>query len=125
MGLDFAAVERLVGSPRGIVGLVGAENRCATARLLVVLILHVACFANEPCALKCIASETVRNRIEGLGDATSIVVAPALLLEEAELTIGGRPVRAVTGETVLMPADVPHAVSAIRPFKMLLIMIRN
>jgi quercetin dioxygenase-like cupin family protein len=44
---------------------------------------------------------------------------------EVELTIGGRPVRATAGETVLMPADVPHAVSAVKPFKMLLTMIRG
>jgi len=42
-----------------------------------------------------------------------------------ELTIGGEAVRAVAGETVLMPADVPHAVRAIEPFKMLLIMLRD
>ena len=44
---------------------------------------------------------------------------------EVELTIGGQPIRAVAGETVLMPADVPHAVTAVKPFKMLLTMIRG
>jgi quercetin dioxygenase-like cupin family protein len=29
------------------------------------------------------------------------------------------------GETVLMPADVPHAVKAVERFKMLLILIRG
>jgi anaerobic nitric oxide reductase transcription regulator len=33
-------------------------------------------------------------------------------------------VRAVTGEIVVMPADVPHALRAARPSKMLLVMIR-
>jgi len=41
------------------------------------------------------------------------------------LTIGGKPVPAVAGETVLMPADIPHAVHATTPFKMLLIMIKD
>jgi len=44
---------------------------------------------------------------------------------EVELTIGGKVVRAAAGETVLMPADVPHAVTAVKSFKMLLIMIRD
>lgn len=44
---------------------------------------------------------------------------------EAELVIGGEPVKAVAGETVLMPADVPHAVKAPGQFKMLLSMIRE
>jgi len=44
---------------------------------------------------------------------------------EVELTIGGEAVRSALGETVLMPADVPHAVKALGRFKMLLIMIRR
>ena len=42
-----------------------------------------------------------------------------------ELTIGGERVVANTGETVLMPADVPHTVQAVERFKMLLMMIRD
>ena len=42
----------------------------------------------------------------------------------AELTIGGQVVVASEGETVLMPADMPHAVRAVDRFKMLLMMVR-
>lgn len=44
---------------------------------------------------------------------------------EAELSIGGQKVVAHTGETVLMPANIPHAVKAVQRFKMLLTMIRG
>ncbi len=44
---------------------------------------------------------------------------------EVELVIGGRSVVARTGETVLMPANVPHAVRAQARFKMLLTMVRQ
>ncbi len=44
---------------------------------------------------------------------------------EVELTIGGEPLRAKAGETVLMPAGIPHAVRALRRFKMLLILIKE
>jgi len=44
---------------------------------------------------------------------------------EVELVIGGEPVVARTGEAVLMPAHVPHAVRARGRFKMLLTMIRQ
>ena len=44
---------------------------------------------------------------------------------EVELTIGGAPVAARAGETVLMPAGVPHAVRARARFKMLLTMVRS
>jgi quercetin dioxygenase-like cupin family protein len=43
----------------------------------------------------------------------------------AELVIGGEKVAASTGQTVMMPADVPHAVNAVEQFKMLLIMVRT
>jgi quercetin dioxygenase-like cupin family protein len=44
---------------------------------------------------------------------------------KVELTIGGERVAAGAGETVLMPAGVPHAVRADGPFKMLLAMVRG
>jgi mannose-6-phosphate isomerase-like protein (cupin superfamily) len=44
---------------------------------------------------------------------------------EVELVIGGKPVPARAGQTVLMPANVPHAVNATTKFKMLLIMVRD
>ena len=43
---------------------------------------------------------------------------------EVDLVIGGKVVTARTGEVVLMPAGVPHAVNATRRFKMLLTMVR-
>ena len=42
-----------------------------------------------------------------------------------ELTIGGEKVVARRGETVRMPAGIPHAVRALEPFKMLLTMVRE
>jgi quercetin dioxygenase-like cupin family protein len=43
----------------------------------------------------------------------------------AELSIGGKAVEAAAGEMVLMPANVPHAVRAAEPFKILLIMMKG
>lgn len=44
---------------------------------------------------------------------------------EAEIIIDNKPVKTSVGETILMPANVPHAVVAQQKFKMLLIMIRG
>ncbi len=44
---------------------------------------------------------------------------------DAELVIGGKSVPAKAGQTVLMPAGIPHAVNATSKFKMLLIMVRE
>ena len=43
----------------------------------------------------------------------------------AEITIAGQPHRVRAGETILMPANKPHALNAIEHFKMLLTMIRE
>ncbi len=43
---------------------------------------------------------------------------------EAEVRIAGRPFALSAGDAILMPADQPHAVRAIKRFKMLLTMIR-
>jgi quercetin dioxygenase-like cupin family protein len=42
----------------------------------------------------------------------------------ARLTIGGKDVKVLTGEVIIMPAKVPHSVAAEERFKMLLTMIR-
>jgi len=44
---------------------------------------------------------------------------------EAELTVGGETFIAGTGQLVIMPAGIPHAVTAVKRFKMLLTMIRE
>ena len=62
---------------------------------------------------------------QGLSEHTSPYDATILVLDgEGVLTIGGKLVRARTGELVIMPAGVPHDVQAESRFKMLLIMIR-
>lgn len=43
----------------------------------------------------------------------------------AEIIIGGNPHMLSAGETIIMPANVPHAVNAKQRFKMLLTMIRS
>jgi quercetin dioxygenase-like cupin family protein len=63
---------------------------------------------------------------EELSEHTAPFNAYVSILDgSVELTIGGEVVIATKGETVLMPADVPHAVHAVERFKMLLMMIRD
>jgi quercetin dioxygenase-like cupin family protein len=44
---------------------------------------------------------------------------------EVSLVIGGKEVVAKAGEVVVMPADVPHSVNAIKAFKMLLTVVKK
>ena len=53
-------------------------------------------------------------------DALVFTLSGALVL-----TIGGREVRTTPQSVVLMPANVPHAVHATEPSRMLLIMLRE
>jgi quercetin dioxygenase-like cupin family protein len=63
---------------------------------------------------------------EGLTEHTTPFDALVLVVDGMlTLTIGGRPVTAVPGTVVRMPANVPHAVDAAAPAKMLLVMLRD
>src|SRR5688500_3066389 len=63
---------------------------------------------------------------EELSEHTAPFDALALTLAgELSLTIGGKQVRATPDTIVLMPANVPHAVQASEPSRMLLIMLRE
>jgi quercetin dioxygenase-like cupin family protein len=63
---------------------------------------------------------------EGLSEHSTPYEALLMDLDgEAEITISGTPQRLTTGEVIRLPPNEPHAVKAISPFKMLLIMIRE
>ena len=63
---------------------------------------------------------------EGLSEHTAPFDAVLTVLDgEAEITIGGTPFRLKEGETIIMPANNPHAVFAIARFRMMLTMIRE
>ncbi|MBI5009183.1 MAG: cupin domain-containing protein [Bacteroidia bacterium] len=44
---------------------------------------------------------------------------------KGEITIGGTPYLVEAGQTIIMPANISHAVKAVEKFKMVLTMIRS
>lgn len=63
---------------------------------------------------------------QGLSEHVAPFDALASLLDgEAEITISGKPFHLGEGEMIIMPANKPHALKAIRKFKMMLVMIRS
>ena len=48
-----------------------------------------------------------------------------ILAGAVAITIDGKNLRAKTGDMVLMPANHPHALKALQPFKMALVMIKE
>ena len=63
---------------------------------------------------------------QGLSEHTAPFDAFVYCLDgEAEITISGNSTRLKEAEMIIMPAHEPHALKALKKFKMLLIMIRT
>ena len=63
---------------------------------------------------------------EGLSEHSTPHDAVVEVLDgTVEITIGGVPHQVSAGQGLLLPASIPHALTAVTAFKMLLIMIRE
>ena len=63
---------------------------------------------------------------EGLSEHTAPFDAVVTVLDgECEVWVAGETHRLAEGETIIFPADKPHALSAVTRFKMMLTMIRE
>ena len=63
---------------------------------------------------------------QGLSEHTAPFDAVVEIVDgEAEITIDGVEQRVVAGQLLIMPANHPHSLQAVKPFKMLLVMIRG
>lgn len=62
---------------------------------------------------------------EGLSEHAAPFDALVNVLDgEVKITVGGKPHHLKSGESIIMPADIPHALSAVTAFKMMLVMIK-
>ena len=63
---------------------------------------------------------------QALSEHTAPFDAMAYILDgEAEITVSGKVFQLKAGEMIIMPANKPHALRALRKYKMLLIMIKS
>jgi len=63
---------------------------------------------------------------QGLSEHTAPFDALVCILDgQAEIIISGKSHMLKQGEMIIMPADEPHALKAVGPFKMMLVMIRG
>ena len=63
---------------------------------------------------------------EGLSEHTAPFDALVQVLDgECTVVIAGKPYRLTAGDAIVMPADRPHSLDAVTPFKMALTMIRS
>ena len=63
---------------------------------------------------------------EGLAEHSSPYEALVQLLDgKAEITIGGTPYNLQTGQSIILPSNIPHSLKANEKFKMMLTMIKS
>lgn len=63
---------------------------------------------------------------QGLSEHTAPFDALVNIVDgEADITISGKTFRVRDGEMIIMPANKPHALKAVKKFKMVLTMIRS
>jgi len=63
---------------------------------------------------------------QGLSEHTAPFDALVQVLDgEVQITVSGKSHKVEAGELIVLPANKPHALKAVRRFKMLLVMIRS
>jgi quercetin dioxygenase-like cupin family protein len=108
-----ARMERLVAAPANLAELVAYQEGAVVSRTLID---------------KKTGTVTLFAFDEGqrLSEHTAPFDATVHVLDgAAEIVVSGKPFRLQAGEIVILPANEPHALSAVKKFKMLLIMIRS
>lgn len=110
---DATRFEKLVAVPDALAGLVDYQNGSVVSKTLVGKKAGtVTLFAFD--------------EGQGLSEHSAPFDATVCLVDgEAEMTVSGKPFRVRAGDIVILPANEPHAVRAVKKFKMLLIMIRS
>lgn len=63
---------------------------------------------------------------QGLSEHTAPFDALVQIIDgEAEITISGKPFHLKNGDAIIMPANKPHSLKALKKFKMILTMIKK
>lgn len=108
-----ATDEELKGRALDLNGLVGYQDGSVVSRTLI----------DKPAGTVTLFSFAAG---QGLSEHTAPFDAMVTVLDgEAEVTIDGEPRTVRHGEMIIMPAGHPHSLRAERPFKMLLVMVRQ
>ncbi len=110
--MEDAMNESLIGVPVTLVDVVEPQGGAVVSREIV---------RAEQGTVTVFAFDTG----QGLSEHTAPFDAMVVALEgEVEITIAGTAHRVSAGQMLIMPAHKPHALLALSPFKMLLVMIR-
>ena len=110
---EVAVAREIVARVKNLAGLVEYQPGAVVSRILI----------NKPTGTVTLFAF---DEGQSLSEHTTPFDALVYLLDgEAEITISGKAHKLAAGETVIMPAGEPHAVRALKKFKMVLTMIRS
>ncbi len=106
-------LEKLAGQALRLADLISYQDGSVVSRTLV----------NKPTGtVTLFAFDAGQSLSEHTAPYDALVV---MVDGEADITVSGNTVRARTGDLVIMPANAPHALTAVTPYKMMLTMIRS
>ncbi len=105
--------DKLLGQAINLIGLIDYQEGSVVSRTIVDK-------ATGTCTL------FVFDCGQGLSEHTAPFDALVYILDgEAEVTISGKSLHPKDGDMVIMPANEPHVLLAVKRFKMMLVMIRS
>ncbi len=105
--------DKLAGQALAMTGLINYQDGSVVSRTLV----------NKPTGTVTLFAF---DEGQSLSEHTAPYDALVVMIDgEADITVSGSTVRARTGDLVVMPANSPHALTAVTPYKMMLTMIRS
>lgn len=107
------SVNVLMSKALGLAGLVGYQDGAVVSKQII---------------RKKTGTVTIFAFAKGQGLSTHSAPFDALvqiLDGEARITISGKSTKVRQGEIIVMPADQPHALKALKPFKMMLVMVKS
>ncbi len=108
-----SATDKLAGQAVSLVGLINYQEGSVVSRTLV---------NKSAGTVTLFAFDAGQSLSEHTAPYDALVV---VLEGEADITVSGNTVRAQMGDLVVMPANAPHALVAVTPYKMMLTMIRS
>lgn len=105
--------DKLLGQVVELIGLIDYQEGSVVSRTIIDK-------ATGTCTVFAFDDE------QGLSEHTAPFDALAYILDgEVEVTISGKVSRLTKGQMIIMPANEPHALLAIKRFKMMLVMIKS
>jgi quercetin dioxygenase-like cupin family protein len=130
---SFDSMLQPIGDKEPIMGIIKKPETAAGLMAQAVSLVHLVDYQPGSIVSREIIGQktgTVTvfafDKAQGLSEHTAPFDALAYVIDgETEVTIAGNGHLVTQGQVIIMPANQPHALKALTPFKMMLVMIRS